>query len=75
MIERHGKIRKVLDYIQTHKKGISSMQAFEMFGATRLSAIIYVLREEYDIEGIPCEGVDRYGNNVRFFRYVFRGEK
>ena len=31
--------------MQTHKKGITSMQAIERFGATRLSDIIYRLKK------------------------------
>ena len=31
-------------YLETHKRGITSMDAFRLFGATRLSSIIYELR-------------------------------
>lgn len=51
------------------------MLAFELFGATRLSAIIFQLRKDYDIESIKCEGLNRFGTKVRFDRYVFIGEK
>lgn len=33
-------------YLETHKRGITSLQAFELFGATRLSSIVYRLRKE-----------------------------
>ena len=39
-----GNTNRVYQYLKTHK-GITSMQAFELFGATRLSAIIYNLRK------------------------------
>ena len=34
----------VLKYLETHKKGITSKEAFDKFGATRLSSIIYSLK-------------------------------
>ena len=51
------------------KKGfITSMQAFELYGVTRLSAIIYVLRNKYgmDIETERRETINRYGNTVSY---------
>ena len=63
----------VLNHIKKHKKGISSMEAFENFGATRLSAIIFCLREKgYDIETVMVDGKDRYGNRSRFARYYLK---
>lgn len=64
-----SQVNEVLSYL---KKGkcLTSYQAFEMFGATRLSAIIFVLRERgYKIGGIWEETVDRYGKKKRFIRY------
>ena len=60
---------EVLKYLQTHK-GITSMQAFEKFGATRLSAIIFDLkRKGYNIVTIMRDGENRYGESVRFAEY------
>ena len=70
-----GNVGRVLEYLKTHKKGITSMQAFELFGATRLSVIIFTLRKEYEIESIKCEGKNRYGTKILFDKYVLRGEK
>ena len=40
----------ILKYLQKHKS-ITSLQAFKKFNITRLSAVIYQLRDEgYDIE-------------------------
>ena len=36
-----GEIKK---YLETHKRGLTSMDAFTKFGATRLSAIVYDLK-------------------------------
>ena len=38
--------QKVLDYLMTHKKGLTSMKAFWRWRITRLSAKIYNLREK-----------------------------
>lgn len=36
---------EILKYMETHKSGITSLQAIEMFGATRLSGIIHDMRK------------------------------
>ena len=73
MKKHSGNVGRVLEYLKTHK-GITSMQAFELFGATRLSAIIFILRKEYEIESVKCKGVNRYGSRVIFDKYVLKGE-
>ena len=70
MKKHSGNVGRVLEYLKTHKKGITSMQAFDLFGATRLSAIIFDLRKDYKIESIRCEGKNRYGTKVFFDRYI-----
>lgn len=67
--------RIVYLHIKSHKKGISSMEAFD-YGITRLSAIIWDLRHEgVIIESIPCQCKNRYGHNTNFVRYVYKGER
>lgn len=68
---------EVLNYLMKHKKGITSMEAFEKFGATRLSAIIFNLRHNhgYDIEVEEEKTKNRYGNTVAFTRYRLVGIK
>lgn len=62
----------VLDWLKTHAS-ISSMEAIQSFGATRLSAIIFNLRKKgYNIETVTCEGTDRFGNKMQFARYYLR---
>lgn len=66
------KTQAVLDWLQTHAS-ISSMEAIQNFGATRLSAIIFNLkRKGYNIETVMCDGRDRFGRHVRFARYYLR---
>jgi len=68
-----NKTQEVLKYMKEND-GITSMEAFQKFGATRLSAIIFCLRKKYDIEAIDMECVDRYGHICRFVKYVYIGE-
>lgn len=66
------KTQAVLEWLQTHAS-ISSMEAIQNFGATRLSAIIFNLKAKgYNIETVMCEGRDRFGNPMRFARYYLR---
>ena len=72
--EEKGTLRKItktsliLRHLKEHGK-ISSMDAFERYKATRLSAVIFNLRKDYiiDTEMVPFDG-GRYG------LYHFRGE-
>lgn len=58
------------------KGSITSMEAINLFGATRLSAIIFVLRNKgFDIVDKWEEDFDRYGNKCRYVRYVYLGVK
>ena len=51
------------------------MESFELFGATRLSAIIFNLRKDgYVIDSIKRESRNRYGDKVRFVEYQLVGE-
>ncbi len=57
---------------------ITSKDSFILFGATRLSAIIFDLRKKgYKIETIEREGQTRYGKKSRYYEYylVDEGEK
>lgn len=73
-MKKTNKTREILKYMQEHD-GITSMEAFKLFGATRLSSIIFSLRKQgYDIETIDMECVDRYGHICRYAKYVYIGE-
>lgn len=74
MKKHTGNTGRVLEYLKSHKRGITSMQAFQLFGVTRISAIIFNLRKEYEIKSIRCEGKNRYGSTVYFDRYVLISE-
>lgn len=59
-------IAEIRKYLETHKKGITSFEAIRNFGATRLSGIIYVLRNKYNMPIITENKVvkTRYGRNT-----------
>lgn len=47
---KQTKKAKLLKYLQTHRRGITGLDALRMFGLYRLSGEIYSLRKEgYDI--------------------------
>ena len=60
--------QEVLRHIKRYGS-ITSMEAFEKYGITRLSAIIYILRRECEIVTIMRTSVNRYGNEVNFAEY------
>lgn len=65
---------RVVEYMKNNV-GITSMQAFEKYGITRLAAVIFDLRElGYDIDTVMVEGQNRYGETTRYAKYVLRGE-
>lgn len=65
-----SKTDAVLIHLKEHGS-ITSLEAFELYGATRLSAIIYELknRHGYNITTRREKMIDRYGREVRFARY------
>lgn len=59
----------VLAHLQEHGS-ITSLEAFELYGVTRLSALIFNLRAEgYAIESITEHTTNRYGRRVPYARY------
>lgn len=51
--------KEILNYLRTHKRGITSKEAWDMFGVSRLASIICNLKKEgYAIESklvkVPC---------------------
>lgn len=67
------KTRLVLHHLLKNS-GITSWEAIEKYGATRLSAIIFNLkREGWNIQDEWIEEYDRYGNKTRFKKYFLSG--
>lgn len=68
--KKTNKTEKVLEHLQ--KNGtITSLEAIELYGATRLGDIIYRLRKKgFDIDTIELPFVDRYGTKSAYGKYV-----
>lgn len=70
-----NKTQMVLNHLESGRS-ITSFEAFEAYGATRLSAIIFNLRNRgYDISSTDKEEKDRFGNDTRFVEYRLHGRK
>lgn len=73
-MEKMTKTKAVLNHLKEHGS-ITSMEAFELYGATRLSAIVFQLRRKgHPIVSKDERGQDRYGHMVTFSRYVYERE-
>lgn len=55
-------------------RGITSFEAFTEYGTTRLSAVIFSLRKHYIIDDEWIERTNRFGEQVRFKRYILKGK-
>lgn len=63
--------QEILKYMKNHKKGITSYEAFERFGATRLSSLIYSLKKQGNIiKTIDKQVKTRYGKTTIVATYV-----
>lgn len=66
----NSKAKRIAKFMETHKKGITQMQAVELFQAYRLSAVIFSLKEQgYVIETDILEGKTQDGRPTRYARY------
>lgn len=69
-MERKSQKADVLAHLHNHGS-ITSMEAFERYGATRLSAIIYVLRHEgHNITAETIRVKTRYGRKTTCAKYI-----
>lgn len=69
--------QRILNYLESHDT-ISQLEATRLFGATRLSAIVFNVREEFGfdmISSIWVEEMNRYGVKTRFVRYKLNKKK
>lgn len=65
-----SKTERVLNHLREHGS-ITSLEAIELYGATRLSAIIYNLRNRgYDIVTMNMPFVDRFGSKSIYGKYI-----
>lgn len=63
----------IIKYMKEHD-GITSKEAFEQFGVTRLAACIFELRKlGYIIDTVMLDTVTRFGEHTSYAKYVFKG--
>lgn len=62
--------REVLRHLKEYGS-ITTFEAFTEYGATRLSAIIFELRKKHIITDEWIERTNRFGENVRFKKYLY----
>ena len=63
--------QKILSYLAQNKNGITSMDAFRLYGITRLSGRVFDLREKgYPIDTIMETKNNADGKAVTYARYV-----
>lgn len=65
------------ELIEKHllEKGeITSWEAFKIYGVTRLSHIIYVLRRKYDIISVSTTKKNRYGHCCTYSTYTLKND-
>jgi hypothetical protein len=64
-----SQFKMVKNYLESNNY-LTSAQAFELFGITRLSAIIFRLRNKgYLITSTHRQSKNRYGNNCNYVEY------
>lgn len=62
---------KVLEYLRTHKEGMTSKDAFEYLGIIQMPKRIWILKRlGYKINTKMESGVNRFGERVRYTRYT-----
>ena len=69
-----NKHQAVKNHLKEHGN-ITSWEAIDLYGATRLSAIIFNLRKTMDIDTMMIETTDRYGDTCPYAKYIYKGER
>lgn len=71
---RITKTQRVIEHL-LEKGSITSWDAIKLYGATRLSAIIFNLRDRgFVIDSVYLDDTDRFGNPSRYVNYILRGQ-
>lgn len=65
---------RVLEYIERFGS-INTFQAFMDLGCTRLSEYIRQLRLEYNIQDEWMEGINRFGEKIKYKNYFMKEGK
>ena len=63
----------VLEYLQNHKEGMTSLDAMNLYGIIQMPKRIWILRQEgYKIVSLEESGKNRFGDTVHYTRYVLK---
>jgi ribosomal protein S8 len=65
---------RVLQHLK-ERGHITSWEAIKEYGCTRLADVIFRLKDEYSIATQMQDSTNRFGDKVRYAKYVFVGEK
>lgn len=69
---RITKTQRVIEHL-LEKGSITSWDAIKLYGATRLSGIIFNLRHRgFAIDSVYQDGEDRFGNPSHYVNYILR---
>lgn len=67
--------KAVMTHLQ-EKGSITSMEAFQLYGVTRLSSIIHTFRKQGILIGtIMIDGKTRYGSSCKYAKYILAKEE
>lgn len=71
MSVKYSQRKAILEHLKNNSVGITSIEAFNLYGITRLSSIIHNLRKEgHIIVSNELTTTNRYGHTVRYSRYT-----
>lgn len=69
-----GQRNAILNHLR-NVGSITSMEAFNLYGVTRLSAIIHDLRDMgFPIHTIMVDGKTRFGDSTKYAKYILGKE-
>lgn len=67
--------QRVIKWLETHKTGLTQLQAYEYLGIMRLAARVCEIRQKgYDIVSEMVEVTDRWGEKTRVAKYYLKEE-
>lgn len=73
-VGERGQSKALINHLKA-TGSITSMEAFNLYGITRISALIFSLRARYNIETVMIDTTNRYGEHTKYGRFYYRGEK
>ena len=77
MITQKTQHERVLDYLKAHKEGMTSLDAFNLYGIMQMPKRIFYSQKPkgYKILSMSETGKNRFGETVHYTRYVLKGEE